>query len=154
MHLETFPVIPADWRNDALDAKWDKIRRVRSVVTGALEIERAAKRIGSSLEAAPTIYIKDQFLFDAVKETDLSEVCITSGAELVHGLPPRDANGDTSAFMEIASDVLIAVVPTRAAGTKCARSWRYTTDVGSDPAFPDLSARDAAAMREIEAARG
>ena len=34
---------------------------------------------------------------------------------------------------------------------KCARSWRYTADVGSDPAFPDVSARDAAVLRELKA---
>jgi isoleucyl-tRNA synthetase len=46
----------------------------------------------------------------------------------------------------------IAVIPARAEGRKCARSWRITSDVGSDPAYPELSARDAAAMREIDAA--
>jgi isoleucyl-tRNA synthetase len=45
----------------------------------------------------------------------------------------------------------VAVVPAMAKGTKCARSWRYTTDVGSDPEFPDVSARDAAALRELKA---
>jgi isoleucyl-tRNA synthetase len=45
----------------------------------------------------------------------------------------------------------VAVVPQLAAGTKCARSWRYTDDVGSDPEFPDVSARDAAALRELKA---
>ena len=59
VHLETFPAIPAAWRDDALAEKWEQIRRIRSVVTGALEIERAQKRIGSSLEAAPVVYIAD-----------------------------------------------------------------------------------------------
>jgi isoleucyl-tRNA synthetase len=45
----------------------------------------------------------------------------------------------------------VAVVVRRAEGKKCARSWRYTSDVGSDPKYPDLSARDAAVMREIDA---
>jgi len=45
----------------------------------------------------------------------------------------------------------VAVVFKRAGGTKCARSWRYTDDVGSDPEFPDVSARDAAALRELKA---
>ncbi len=57
VHLEQFPTIPADWRNEALAAQWAKIRTVRSVVTGALEIERREKRIGSSLEAAPIVHI-------------------------------------------------------------------------------------------------
>ena len=40
------------------------------------------------------------------------------------------------------------------AGTKCARSWRVTEDVGSDPEYPDVSARDAAALRELAALAG
>ena len=44
----------------------------------------------------------------------------------------------------------VAVVAHRAEGRKCARSWRITTDVGSDSLYPDLSARDARAMREID----
>ena len=53
------PKSPAAWRDEALAEKWEKIKRVRRVVTGALEIERAAKRIGSSLEAAPQVFIAD-----------------------------------------------------------------------------------------------
>jgi len=48
----------------------------------------------------------------------------------------------------------VGVVPKSAQGTKCARSWRISKDVGTDPAFPDLSARDAAAVREFEARVG
>ena len=44
----------------------------------------------------------------------------------------------------------MGVVSQRAEGKKCARSWRITADVGSDPAYPDLSARDAAAVREFD----
>jgi isoleucyl-tRNA synthetase len=44
-------------------------------------------------------------------------------------------------------------VPARAAGNKCARSWKVLPEVGTDPDWPDLSLRDAAAMREIEALR-
>src|SRR5690606_39690295 len=53
VHLEQFRDVPAEWRNDVLEAKWDKIRKVRRAITGALEVERKAKTIGSSLEAAP-----------------------------------------------------------------------------------------------------
>ncbi len=74
---------------------------------------------------------------------DMAEVCITSGIEMKAGKLPADA--------VVASDVkCVGVIPQRAVGRKCARSWRITTDVGSDPAYPDLSARDAAAMREID----
>ncbi len=59
VHLEQFPTMPAEWKNEALAEKWKKIRAVRRVVTGALEIERSDKRIGSSLEAAPVVYVAD-----------------------------------------------------------------------------------------------
>jgi isoleucyl-tRNA synthetase len=48
----------------------------------------------------------------------------------------------------------VAIVPKRADGKKCARSWRITNDVGRDPAYPELSARDAAAVREFDARAG
>ena len=54
VHLELFPELPSSWRDDALAEKWRKVRSVRRVVTGAIEIERAPKRIGFSLEAAPS----------------------------------------------------------------------------------------------------
>src|SRR5207237_5536100 len=66
VHLEQFPELPASYRNDALAEKWRKVREVRRVVTGALELERAAKRIGSSLEAAPIVFVSDTDLFAAL----------------------------------------------------------------------------------------
>ena len=67
------------------------MRNVRRVVTGALEIERAQKRIGSSLEAAPVVYVSDPDLFAALVDIDLAEVAITSAATLVEGEGPPDA---------------------------------------------------------------
>jgi isoleucyl-tRNA synthetase len=145
VHLQQFPVINPAWKDAKLAAKWADVRRVRSVVTGALEIERAAKRIGSSLEAAPTVYVGDKELMAAVTGVDLAEVCITSGITVIDGMGKRPA--DTFSLPEVAG---VHVVSAPAEGKKCARSWRITTDVGSDAAYPDLSARDAATMREID----
>ncbi len=143
IHLASFPKIPREWRDDNLAAKWDRVREVRGAVTAALELERAAKRIGSSLEAAPVVYVDDADLVSGLEGVDMAEVCITSGIEVIAGALPAEA--------VVASDAKsVGVIPKRAEGTKCARSWRITTDVGSDPAYPDLSARDAAAMREID----
>jgi isoleucyl-tRNA synthetase len=145
IHLAGFPKIPREWRDDNLAAKWDRVREVRSAVTAALELERAAKRIGSSLEAAPVVYVDDADLMSGLEGLDMAEVCLTSAIEVIAGPLPGDA--------VVASDVKsVGVIPKRAEGTKCARSWRITKDVGSDPAYPDLSARDAAAMREIDGA--
>jgi isoleucyl-tRNA synthetase len=146
VHLQTFPSIPSSWRNEALAEKWRKIRNVRRTVTGALEIERAHKRIGSSLEAGPVVYVSDPELFAALVDADLAEICITSAAMLVEG------EGPAGAFR--LDDVKgVAVEPRRAEGRKCARSWKVLTSVGSDPDFPDVSPRDAQALREWEAMR-
>jgi isoleucyl-tRNA synthetase len=145
IHLAGFPKIPREWRDDNLAAKWDRVREVRSAVTAALELERAAKRIGSSLEAAPVVYVDDADLMSGLDGLDMAEVCLTSAIEVIAGPLPADA--------VVASDVKsVGVIPKRAEGTKCARSWRITKDVGIDPAYPELSARDAAAMREIDGA--
>ena len=68
VHLELFPDVPKAWRDDALAEKWRKVRLVRRVVTGALEIERAGKRIGSSLEADPIVHVSDPKLAEALLE--------------------------------------------------------------------------------------
>jgi isoleucyl-tRNA synthetase len=146
VHNEAFPEIPAAWRNEALSEKWKKVRSVRRVVTGALEIERAQKRIGSSLEAAPVIYIADAELRDACKGIDMAEVCITSDARVEAGEGPAEA----FRMPEVSG---VAVVPVRAEGMKCARSWKISPLVGTDKEFPDVTPRDAAALREFYAAR-
>lgn len=142
VHLEQFPTVPAEWRNDALAEKWRKIREVRKVVTGALEIERKEKRIGSSLEAAPAVHVADPDLLQALNGQDFAEICITSAIEVDGGEGPEDA-------FRLPDVAKVSVVPKLAEGRKCARSWRITTDVGSDPLYPDVSARDAAALREL-----
>jgi isoleucyl-tRNA synthetase len=144
VHLELFPDIPAAWRNDALSVKWDKVRNVRRVVTGALELERAQKRIGASLEAAPEIFVSDVDLFTALVGVDLAEICITSAATLIEGKGPADA-------FRLPDVAGVAVVPKLAEGRKCARSWKISLAVGSDPQFPNVTPRDAQALLEWKA---
>jgi len=146
VHLEIFPEVPASWRDDKLADKWRKIRTVRRVVTGALEIERAQKRIGSSLEAHPIVHVSNAELYEAVVDCDLAEVCITSAATLVQD------EGPSGAF-RLPDVTGVAVVPNLAEGKKCARSWKILTTIGADPEYPDVSPRDAKALREWEAAR-
>ena len=144
VHFRQFPEVPATWRDDGLAEKWGKIRTLRRVVTGALEIERKEKRIGSSLEAAPTVYVNDKAILAAMDGVDLAEIAITSQAELIEGVAPQGAF-----TLEDVAD--IGVVPGLAEGSKCQRSWKILPEVGSDADYPDLSLRDAAAMRELEA---
>jgi isoleucyl-tRNA synthetase len=147
VHLELFPQLPTAWRDEALADKWRKIRLVRRAITGALEIERAAKRIGSSLEAAPVVYISDPDLVAAVKGIDMAEVAITSTATVVNG---RRRKAPPSAFrLDDVPGVAVEVRP--ADGRRCARSWKILPTVGSDPDYPDVSPRDARALREWDA---
>ncbi|HEX9881827.1 MAG TPA: isoleucine--tRNA ligase, partial [Hyphomicrobium sp.] len=83
VHLEAFPAIDPAWRNEELAGKWELVRAVRRVVTGALELERANKRIGSSLEAAPDVYVANNDMLRALEGVDLAEVSITSAARLI-----------------------------------------------------------------------
>jgi len=147
VHLRQFPDVPQDWRDDALAAKWDKVRALRKVVTGALEIERREKRIGSSLEAAPVVYVADDEILNAMDGVDLAEISITSRAELVKGEAPQGA----FTLEDVAG---VGVVPELAKGKKCQRSWKILPDVGADPDFPELCARDAAAVRELDSLKG
>jgi isoleucyl-tRNA synthetase len=146
VHLALFPAIPASWRDEALAEKWRKVRQVRRVVTGAIEIERAGKRIGSSLEAAPIVHVSDPDLLAAVADVDLAEVSITSAATL------RQGDGPPAAF-RLDGVPGVAVEVQLAQGRKCARSWKILATVGSDPAYPDVSPRDAKALREWDALR-
>ena len=122
------------------------VRRVRRVVTGALEVERREKRIGSSLEAAPLVHITDKGLMAALEGLDFAEICITSQIELTSAPAPASA-------WQLDEVGEVAVEPRKAEGRKCARSWRILPEVGTDPQYPDLSLRDANAIREIEAAK-
>ncbi|HZR87003.1 MAG TPA: isoleucine--tRNA ligase [Bradyrhizobium sp.] len=144
VHLTSFPEGLESLRNDELAAKWATIRDVRRVVTGALELERAAKKIGSSLEASPVIYVADRKLIGTLFDVDLAEVCITSNAEVQEGEVPDGA----FRLNDVAG---VAVVVEKAVGTKCARSWKILPTVGEDPDYPDVSPRDAKALREWKA---
>ena len=123
VHLEDFAETPADWRDSDLAAKWAVVRKVRRVVTGALEVQRTAKVIGASLEAAPTVYVSAQTaaLLGTVSFDDL---CITSGIVVTEAEAPAEAFR-----LDDVADV--AVVFERATGDKCQRCWKILPDVGT-----------------------
>ncbi|CDX57185.1 isoleucyl-tRNA synthetase [Mesorhizobium plurifarium] len=147
VHLDQFPAIPRNWRNEALAEKWRKVRQVRRVVTGALEIARAEKLIGSSLEAVPVVTIDDAVLEAAIADVDMAEMAITSDLVINRGKAPEGAF-----TLDDVKGVAVVVEKAEDRGlVKCARSWRYTADVGQDAEFPDVSARDAAVLHELKA---
>jgi isoleucyl-tRNA synthetase len=139
VHLRLFPDVVDAWRDDALAEKWAAIREVRGVVTGALEVARNEKTIGSSLQAAPVVYLSDD-RFDRLEGVDMSEVCITSAIELRRGKAPDEAYAQP--------DVMgVEVVFGAADGGKCDRCWMVLEDVGSDAEYPEVCGRCADAVR-------
>ncbi len=139
IHEQQFPDIPAHYKNDELGAKWDIIRKIRRVVTGALEIERQEKRIGSSLEAAPVVFIANTDWFDKTQDLNMADICITSQIDIRNEVPPAEA-------FTLDDVKEVGVIPALAIGQKCRRSWKILPDVGSVEAYPDLSPRDAQAV--------
>jgi len=138
VHLRLFPEIPAAWRDDALAARWEKVRALRRVVTGALEVARADKRIGSGLQAHPILHAAADRLA-ALDGVDFAEIAITSDVTLVEGPPPAGA------FMLLElPDVGVRV--DLAEGEKCERCWRVLPEVGGRPDWPDLCQRCADAV--------
>ncbi len=140
VHLRTFPDIPETWRDDGLAEKWVKIRVLRKVVTGALEVERAEKRIGSSLEAHPVVYANSEHQ-DLMKGLDAAELFITSGADFSSDPPP----GDGFSMEDVPG---LSVKPNPAQGDKCERCWKVLAEVGNDKKHPTICGRCADAVRQ------
>ena len=133
VHLELFADVPEAWRDPELGARWAELRDLRRVVTGALEVERAAKRIGSSLHAAIEVSVPPP-LADALHEVDLAELCITSAATVRVGMPPDGA----FALPDMPG---IGVVVMAASGERCERCWRVLPEVGHVAGHDDLCQR-------------
>ena len=90
------------------------------------------------------VYVADSVLFAAAVDADLAELCITSAATLVEAgwsVPTRRRARE------------VAVEPRRAEGKKCARSWKISAAIGQDPQYPDVTPRDAQALREWDVMR-
>ena len=131
--------VPDVWTNAAEADRWHKIETVLGVVTAALEEKRRDKVIGSALEAAPVVYLADNGLLEAFDDIDAAEVFRTSQATLSYEPAPAKA-------FKLDGVNTVAVEFALAEGRKCQRSWRVLPEVGSDPRYPDLSLRDAAAV--------
>ncbi|HUJ48270.1 MAG TPA: class I tRNA ligase family protein, partial [Rhizomicrobium sp.] len=144
VHLHTFPETPRSWHNEALVEKWERIRELRRVVTGALELKRKDKVIGASLEARPVLFVsrEDAALFETV---DLGEIAITSHAVVQTHAPPPDA-------FTLPDVPGAAAVFHHAEGDKCARCWMILPEVTKNPKHPDLCNRCADAVGALEGA--
>ncbi len=124
VHLIDIPETPAAWLNPELAEKWAMIRRVRRVVTAALEVQRTEKVIGASLEAAPVLYLADQAVKDILEQMPFADICITSDLTLSTEAAPSDA-------FTMAEIEGIAVSFVKAEGEKCGRCWKILPDAGT-----------------------
>ena len=133
VHLVDIPETPADWRDEALAAKWAQIRRARRAVTAALEVQRTDKVIGASLEAAPVVHVADAEVLTILKSIDFADICITSDIVLTADPSPDEA-------FRLPEVEGVTVVFERAIGDKCQRCWKILPDVGHH-AHPGTCAR-------------
>ncbi|MEE3501900.1 isoleucine--tRNA ligase [Acidiphilium acidophilum] len=132
VHLAPFPAIPADWRDDALDAGWSEIRAVRKLANTELENARRTGDIAASLQAKITLTLAVDAPL-ALQNVDWAELLITSDAETL--VAPDEAGAGTAAPLRALPKVEIAP------GAKCARCWKILPEVGTSPAHPTLCRR-------------
>jgi isoleucyl-tRNA synthetase len=124
VHLVDIPDTPAAWKDAGLADKWAGIRKVRRVVTAALEVQRREKVIGASLEAAPVVHVEDADLAHALGTVDFADICITSDVSVTTDPAPNEAYR----LPEVSG---VAVVFETADGEKCQRCWKILPDVGT-----------------------
>ncbi|MEE2745789.1 MAG: isoleucine--tRNA ligase [Pseudomonadota bacterium] len=123
VHLQLFPDVPVNWKDSMLAERWGRIREIRKVVTGAIERERSEKRLGSSLESHPVVYLKESDI-ELITLEEYSEILITSNITLTLDPVPTDAF-----VLEDVNDV--GVVCKFASGSKCARCYKVLPEVGT-----------------------
>ena len=129
--------------SDEFKAKWELIYDLRASVTKALELKRAEKFIGASLEAKVTLHIADKAMFDKISAFAdiLPAVFIVSAVDVQNNtdgeFKTEGIDGDVSFSVE------------KAAGNKCERCWCYSETVGENAEHPTLCKRCASEIAKI-----
>ena len=114
--LSDWPKANEEWNNPSLEEDFAKILKAREVVSRAIEPLRAEKKVGSSLEVAVYVSVKDNEVLKR-DENELCNIFITSQAYVTDEKP----SGVLSEYKE--DDFTVWV--TKAEGEKCARCWKY-----------------------------
>jgi isoleucyl-tRNA synthetase len=126
VYLSEMPKAEGKYAFDGAD-RWEELFTLRDDVMKALEIARAEKKIGKSLDAKVTIYTADESILALLAkftEEELKTVFITSGAYIVEGTAPESAY--------VPEEGKIAVLVENADGERCDRCWMYSTECTSD----------------------
>jgi isoleucyl-tRNA synthetase len=127
VHLQQFPEMPAEWRDEALARKWERVREIRRNITVPIEEARRTNTLGSSLQAAVTLQL-DSADKALLSDEQWAEIAIVSKLRIEPGT----------------GEPLATISP--APGTKCVRCWRVLEEVGRQPNHPTLCARCADAV--------
>lgn len=140
--LAQWPPVRQEYLDPDLEERWGRLLEVRRAVSKALEMERAARNIGSSLEAQVTLYAGPDRA--GLLESSLSQLAalfIVSAVRLAPPLTPAPA----FAFQD--PDTGLAVLVEKAEGVKCERCWVFSPTVAHDPGHPSLCRRCAQVVR-------
>ena len=120
--LNDLPAYRDDLSFPEISEHWERFFALRDDVMQALEMARADKLIGKSLDAAVTIYTTDDDIYALLDSfsQDLSTVYIVSGVTLVKGEAPADTFRETSSGIGVRVEI--------AEGDKCDRCWMHSTE--------------------------
>ncbi len=132
IHMQQQPEIAADWLNQDLNNHYANLLEIRQVISGAIEVERATKTLGSSLQAHVFLYVAPELL-SLVNGIDWQELAIVSQVSITSAAAPAHA----FCLKNIEN---IAVVVEMAEGEKCQRCWKILPEVGQQP-ITDLCKR-------------
>lgn len=136
VQLNSWPQVNEKYENTQLSEKWEKIFELRSDVSKALEIARANKTIGHSLNAKVTLYADGENLeFIKSIESDLVTVFIVSAVEIktIADAPATAQKGEEMPGIKVSVE--------QAPGDKCERCWMFSEFVGKDEKHPTLCKR-------------
>ena len=123
IHLRLFPEIPEQWSDKELNTKWLKIKEIRKTINEAIEIERLAKTIGSSLEAEILFYSPDVDLIKQLSHINFSEIAIVSRCTLINVQVPSNASMN--------HDINFGILVQQISAERCDRCWKKTEGVAS-----------------------
>tara|TARA_Y100000590_G_C15708449_1_gene1009475 strand:- start:1169 stop:2671 length:1503 start_codon:yes stop_codon:yes gene_type:complete len=121
IHLEDFYKINDSFNNENINQKWQIIKNIRKVITGAIEIQRLNKVIRSSLEASIKLFVSSSII-SKINNVSLSEISITSDVKIIES----DNHENNFCIEEIKN---ISVNVEKAKGYKCARCWQVLNEI-------------------------
>lgn len=133
--LALWPTTNLKYDNTELAKKWDRIIKIKEEVAKALEVARAEKTIGHSLNAKVILYASEEnYQFLKEQEELLMMVFIVSAVEVIEN-SRKDAKDEIGIKVDVAP------------GQKCDRCWMYSETVGEDKENPTICHKCSEALK-------